>query len=440
MEEGDRISILPLEIKLSILSGVEVRDAVRTSALAQSWRHLWTLLPCLRVAYIRDKLGVPGHDYDMTASATWMGRVHRLLSSLRGPIFHFELTHSGLPYFVDDQSPLFQSLLHLLLLKGGLETFHLSVEWGRAVIFLPSFSSLKRLQLYGCHVILPAAFRGFSRLTTLDLFSVKISNDDLDLLIRTSNNLTTFVKLDCVTSEDSLSVNLNFPLLRHLNFSINESVDEVSVIFAPCLEQAHISLSCTNYNPEKLARMILRLVTSVAVVSSLNLSVDVLEYFSIVALPFNFTFPRLRYLKFLLNIDTMDKKIYDAFIWLIRSMPYLEELEIELRNDDSSHGNSIAILMRELLINKHDGFACLDQTLRSVTISIVGKLDVVSSITMIQFFLLNANVLKLLKIEYLMIYEDALSMIEELQKAEVTSSDAKVVMFDRIYRFTINVK
>ncbi|KAJ4794418.1 F-box family protein [Rhynchospora pubera] len=431
MEEGDRISILPLEIKLSILSRVEVRDAVRTSALAQSWRHLWTLLPCLRVAYIRDKLGVPGHDYDMTTSATWMGRV---------PIFHFELTHSGLPYFVDDQSPLFQSLLHLLLLKGGLETLHLSVEWGRAVIFLPSFSSLKRLQLYGCHVILPAAFRGFSRLTTLDLFSVKISNDDLDLLIHTSNNLTTFVKLDCVTSVDSLSVNLNFPLLRHLNFSINESIDEVSVISAPCLEQAHISLSCTNYNPEKLARMILRLVTSVAVVSSLNLSVDVLEYFSIVALPFNFTFPRLRYLKFLLNIDTMDKKIYDAFIWLIRSMPYLEELEIELRNDDSSHGNGIAILMRELLVNKHDGFACLDQTLRSVTISMVGKLDVVSSITMIQFFLLNANVLKLLKIEYLMIYEDALSMIEELQKAEVTSSDAKVVIFDRIYRFTINVK
>ncbi|KAJ3700923.1 hypothetical protein LUZ61_004628 [Rhynchospora tenuis] len=440
MEETDRISFLPLELKLSILSRVEVRDAVRTSALAQSWRHLWTLLPCLRVAYVRDKLGVPGHDYDMTTSASWMDRVHHLLSSLRGPIFDFELTHSGLPSLVDDQSPLFQSLLDLLLLKGGLKTLDLAIECGDVVIHLPSFSSLKVLQLWGCHVVLPVGFRGFSHLTTLDLNFVTISNDDLNLLIHTSNNLTTWVRLYCVATEDSLSVNLNFPLLRYLDFSITEFIEEVSVISAPYLEQANISLCCTNYNPEKLARIILRLVTSVATISSLDLFVDVLKYFSIVALPFNFTFPRLRCLKFLLNIYTMDKKMYDAFIWLIRSMPYLEELEIELRNDDSSQTNSVAILLRELLVNKHDGFACLDRTLRSVTISMVGKLDVVASITMIQFFLLNANVLKLLKIEYSIIYEDALSMIEELQKAEVISSDAKVVMVDHFYRFTINVK
>ncbi|KAJ3705412.1 hypothetical protein LUZ61_009117 [Rhynchospora tenuis] len=442
MAEADRLSFLPLEIKLSILSRVEVRDAVRTSALAQSWRHLWTLLPCLRVAYTRDKLGVPGYDYDMTTSATWMERVHHLLSSLRGPIFDFQLIHYCLPYFVEDQSPLFQSLLDLGFLKGGLETLDFAIEWVDVVIHLPSFSSLKVLQLSGCHVVLPVGFRGFRRLTTLDLHFVKISNDDLNLLIHTSNNLTTWVRLDCVPSDDSdsLSVHLNFPLLRHLDFSINEFIEEVSVISAPCLEQANISLSCTNYNPEKLARIIFRLLTSVATVSSLDLYVDVLEYLSIVALPFNFTFPRLRCLKFLLNFDTMDHKMYDAFIWLIRSMPYLEELEIELRNGDSSQTNSIATLMRELLVNKHDGFACLDQTLRSVTISMVGKFDVVASIPMIQFFLLNANVLKLLKIEYSMIYENALSMIEELQKADVTSPNAKVVIFDRIYLFTINVK
>ncbi|KAJ3700921.1 hypothetical protein LUZ61_004626 [Rhynchospora tenuis] len=342
-EEADRISFLPLEIKLSILSRVEVRDAVRTSALAQSWRHLWTLLPCLRVAYMGDKLGVPGHDYDMTTSASWMERVHHLLSSLLGPIFDFELTHSGLPYFVDDQSPLFQSLLDLLLLKGGLKKLDLFIDMDHVVINLPSFSSLKVLQLYGCHVILPAGFRGFSHLTKLDLFYVKISNEDLNLLIHTSNNLTDLVRLDCVASEDPLSVNLNFPLMTHLDFSINEFIEEVSVISAPCLEQANISLICTNYNPEKLARMILRLVTSVATISSLDLFIDVLKYFSIVALPFNFTFPRLRCLKFLLNIYTMDKKMYDAFIWLIRSMPYLEELQIELRNDDSSQTNNVAI-------------------------------------------------------------------------------------------------
>ncbi|KAJ1704308.1 hypothetical protein LUZ63_004087 [Rhynchospora breviuscula] len=411
MAGGDRISLLPLEIKISLLSRLDFKYAVRTSALAHSWRHLWTLLPRLHLSSCTDLLGLARSSTDIYFDAIWLDRVVHLVSSLRGPILDFQLAFC---YGADTESvmtPLLCCLLDLLLQKGGVETLHLENFNHRrlAVTYLPCFDALKELNLCNCHLVLPTGFCGFNRLTKLDL---------LDTLISSDHDL-------------SLPVNLSFPLLRHLIFTFT-NFEIVSLISAPCLEKACI-FHCDLYNftSEKLSQVTLRLVTSVSTVSSLTLGFNALEFFSLVALPFNFTFPRLRFLSFDLNVDTVDKRMYDAFIWLLRSMPFLEELEIELEGGDSSQTNGVAILMRELLAKKHDGFACLDRTVRSVTMS-MDKLKVTSSITMAQFFLLNAKVLKELEIAY---ESDGIimpSMIEELQKLEIVSSDAKVVIFDRI--------
>ncbi|KAJ3708807.1 hypothetical protein LUZ61_012512 [Rhynchospora tenuis] len=431
MAEADRISLLPLEIKISVLSRLRVKDAVRTSALSHSWHHVWTLLPCLRLHSLKDRLGLGKHT-DFGFDSIWMERVHHLVSSLRGPILHFQLFYG---YPNQQSAPLLQRLLDLLLQKGGVERLQLcnfNSPRCHEVICLPCFSTVKILSLWGCHLVLPTGFCGFNGLTDLSLVDTQISNDDFNLLIHTSSNLTSSVRLS-IASKDPISVNLSFPLLRHLIFFLTDSVETVSLTSAPCLEKACIFFdrSLINSTSEKLARIILGLVTSVAMVSSLTLGSHSLKYFSLVPLPFNFTFSRLRFLKFFVNIDAMDKRMYDAFLWLLRSMPFLEELEIELWGDDSSQTNGVAILMRELLAKKHDGFACLDRTLRSVTIDMY-KLEVTANITMIQFFLLNAKVLKELKIAYATGAEVMPSMIEDLQKLEIISSDAKVVIFDRI--------
>ncbi|KAJ4808395.1 F-box family protein [Rhynchospora pubera] len=427
MADVDRFSSLPFEIKIHILTHLKIKDAVRTSTLARSWHDLWTHLPCLYLCNTRDTLG-----------NNWIQRAYHLASSLQGPIHWFQLSHSRYCLRPADDSVFIQNLLDLLHQKGGVKMLNLFFEPEvTEAIRLPSFHSLYMLKLWGCHVGLPTGFQGFRCLETLSMCFVQISNDDLNLLLRTSKNLTSLEISNCEATGDPLSVDLSLPFLRHLEFrGAFTAVEKVLVVSAPCLKQAVIGLNYVDYSSQNLAQMMLHLVTSVTTVRSLELSFDILRCFSLVALPFDFTFPCLRCLKFPLNVDTVDKRMCDTFLWLLRSMPFLEELKVELNRDhDYDQADRVAILMKELLVKKHDGFACLERTVTTVTIKMF-QLDVTTSIPIIQFFLLNAKVLKLLKIHYVSgAYSASVmpSMIEELQKlqkADVTSSGAKVMISD----------
>ncbi|KAJ3687973.1 hypothetical protein LUZ61_017137 [Rhynchospora tenuis] len=433
MGGADRISALPEEIKISILSLLDVKYAIRTSALARSWRHLWTHLPCLYIGAYQDQLG----DGSVAVSSDWIERAHHLISSLRGPLLVFKLCHR----FRSHQAPLIQRLLDLLLQKGGVETLNLEFICHRLLVHLPPFHSLKVLQLYQCHVLLPTGFQGFRSLTTLELELVEISNDHLHFLIHTSNNLTTFSGTDFVRSQKPLSINISSPLLRHLKFGIDCSIEKVSVISAPCLEQVeiiHWNRDHTDPSSKKLASAALGLLISVSMVSSLDLNFEILKSLSLVTLPINFTFYRLRSLNVFFFIDCMNKRMCDAFLWLLSSMPFLEELDlIHGDSDDSDQINRVVILMEELLGKKRDGISCFNQTLESVTIRTGG---IMAAINLGKFFLLNAKVLKLMQFQCWKRSHVEPGRIEELQKAEVTSSDAKVVIFCYNEGVTINVK
>ncbi|KAJ4765535.1 F-box/FBD/LRR protein [Rhynchospora pubera] len=465
----DRISFLPEDIKISILSRLEVKDAVRTSVLTRSWRHTWTLLPSLRLGRYLDPLGDTSKNFDSRpVSSTWIKRVRSLVSSLRGPLIHFQLSLR----LDTDPSNLLRRLLDLLLKKGGVQTLDLCFYYSdkltqpvpfffnlprnvpvplrlhsyhsrKVKVWLPPFHSLKVLQLEGCQLILPNEFQGFHSLTTLSLSNVIISNLHLHLLLDTSKNLTTFKfvagDLDLVPD---LSLNISLPLLTNVEFGINEMVDKICLVSTPRLEQAYIYLTSIDSGSEKLARATLGLLTSVSMVSSLHLDCDVLETLSLLALPFSFSFPQLKCLRFFLNVDTFDKRTCDVFHWLLRSMPFLEELHLKLLSF-SQQTEGVATLMRELLVKKQNGISCLDQSLKRVTLSMYLLLKVMTGITVVKFFLLNAKVLKLMKIIYSDVYsddDDALSMKEELKKVGVASSDAKVVMFNITTEVTVNVK
>ncbi|KAJ1684957.1 hypothetical protein LUZ63_016347 [Rhynchospora breviuscula] len=427
--ETDRISFLPREIIIPILSRIELQDAIRTSALARSWRRLWTLLPSLRLGVSQDLFGDDNSDFPVPS--TWIERVHRLVSFLRGPLLVFSLVHN----FESYQSALIQNILDLLLQKGLLQELLLCCFCdpdNRVVLHLPSFQSVKTLELWGCHIILPSGFHGFNCLNSLILHGVEISNDDLHFLIHASNNLTT-LKLSLGDSKHPLSLNISLPLLRYLEFYIFESFEKVSVISAPSLEKACICITSRNfaaYTSQKLARVTLGLLTSVAMVSSLHLGPDVFKSQSLVALPFNFTFIGLRCIKCSLDINAMDKRMHDVFIWLIRSAPFLEELDLWVTITRQT--NRDALLIKELLLKEQDGISCLNQTLTSITIDtniFNDPINLVPFITLVKFFLLNAKVLKLLKILHLNPFEP--SMIVELQEAKMTSSHAKLVFFNR---------
>ncbi|KAJ4795134.1 F-box/RNI-like/FBD-like domains-containing protein [Rhynchospora pubera] len=424
MAEAGGISLLPLDIIIKILSHLlQFKDVVRTSAVARSWRHLWTLVPSLRLCCHRDRLG---DTLDFSTSSdvcSWVERVNRLISSSRVPLVDFELTLTVKARNIGAQlSPLLLSLFELLLQKGGgLVTLYLHFSSPDVAINLPYFHALKVLKLNSCHVILPTDFRGFNHLTTLKMHAVQISNDDLNLLIRQSCNLTTLLVHGCGNSTNPLSINISLPLLRHLDFIIDEYVEKVLVISAPCLEEARFSEAWEDDYNLMLGWLILELVSSVPMVSSLELSLNVRQYFSLVTLP---TFPRLRCLKFPLYINIKDKRTYDALIWLLRSMPFLEELHLLL----FAYSSRAGILQRELLVKKHDDLSCLNQTLKTVRIRSELLGVVMTSITVVKFFMLNAKVLKLMKIEYCRGSEIEPRMVEELEESELTSSDAEVII------------
>ncbi|KAJ3691503.1 hypothetical protein LUZ61_020667 [Rhynchospora tenuis] len=431
MAKVDRISLLPEEIKISILSRLEVKDALRTSTLARSWRHIWTLLPSLRLGCYLDPLGDTSKDFNTRpVSSSWIRRVSRLISSLQGPFLLFELS------LILDIIPsnLLQSILDLLFQKDGVQTLHLHCFYPnrllpKVIVRLPLFHSLKVLGLSGCQLVLPDEFRGFHCLTTLSLSDVKIPNHRLQLLLDTSKNLTSFMfSAQDLDLTPDLSVNISLPLLTRVQFGINEMVDNICLVSTPHLEEAHIFVN--NPVSENLARVILRLLTDVSMVSSLHLDCDNLKALSLLGLPFSFSFPQLKCFKFFLNVDNMDNRTCDVIYWLLKSMPFLEELNIETEG--------VASLMRELLLTRQNGVPWLDQTLKSVIINICLSLNVMTGITMVKFFLQNAKVLKLMKILYQ--DDERLSIIEELQKEEVASSDAKVVMFNIKTEVTVNVK
>jgi hypothetical protein len=269
-DDCDWISDLPVDIKISILSRLDVKSAIRASALARSWCHLWTLLPSLRLGEFLDNIdGANGVTYD------WLERVYHLLSSLRGPLLKFYLFHD----FTDDQSVLLQRILDLLLHKGGVENLLFYNYKHRLVLRLPSFHSLKELCLNRCHIALPTGFRGFKLLATIFLIEVEISNNDLHSLIHKSNSLTDFSGFQfSVVSGNPLTLNFSCPLLRHLEFEINNSIEEVSGFSAASLERASISVRMsTGSKPENVARLTLELLSRVATVSVLELNYRVLS-------------------------------------------------------------------------------------------------------------------------------------------------------------------
>ncbi|KAJ4733067.1 FBD-associated F-box protein [Rhynchospora pubera] len=428
MAGADRISALPEETKVFILSLLSFTDAVRTSVLSRSWRYLWTFLQHFNF------------DLDFgegpVCSTEDLGR---LLSSLRGPIFHFSLQC----FLLAHQSSCVQHFLDLLFQKDGLG--NLCVHCGGTVpqVLLPSFRLLKDLDLQWIDIILPDDFAGFEQLTSLKLHSVCISQTDMQSLIDGSKKLMSielsferlFTSQEDAAGEQPCSVIINCPLLKYLRFDFGEVKVEPQIISAPCLENVYVSASADyDFTREEFARVgaaALKFMPDIAHVWHLSLNFEVLMCLSKVDVPrtLRVHFRQLQCLKLIGPMYYVDERMFQVLHCLIRSMPFLENLELQCHEPPEYVDYAHNLHRRPLNeYKKEDGYLCLDQTVRRVAISVENLRVLKDLMWMINFILLNANFLEVMKITY---YNDESKvesrMLKELCAVEKASTDARVV-------------
>jgi hypothetical protein len=231
----DRLSSLPAELQDEILVRLDLRDAVRTSALSRTWRDLWKSLSVLSLSF---------------PVGTQPSVVDSILLPYIGPrvsLFDFCVNEASVGR-IDDWL--------VALSRCRVESIHISNRLGSCDYFnlhssIFSLGDLVSLRLEGCNIPpLPVGFAGFPALQELDLAFVNFpSNEDkqLEAIIRRSPLLhTLFMCNVCIPDGYPDSV-IEAPNLRVLSF-VSEYDYGWRFGELPCLEYADIdALFCPQH-------------------------------------------------------------------------------------------------------------------------------------------------------------------------------------------------
>ncbi|KAJ8628110.1 hypothetical protein MRB53_021417 [Persea americana] len=201
--ERDRISNLPDEILVHILSFLQMKDAVRTSILSNRWRYLWTWNSSLDFSYCKPAF------------------IDRCLDLHRAP----KLRSLKLYYniFCCDTEPEALSRLLRYAATHSVEELYLFLAYPyhyNYPLSLFECQTLTQLTLRDGKLNLPVNFRGFKSLVTLCLGRVFIKEEVLCTLISTCDLLENLEVIGCSFSEKRLRISAtNSSRLRNLKIT-----------------------------------------------------------------------------------------------------------------------------------------------------------------------------------------------------------------------------
>uniref|UniRef100_A0A0D9YT91 Uncharacterized protein n=1 Tax=Oryza glumipatula TaxID=40148 RepID=A0A0D9YT91_9ORYZ len=151
-ESLDRLSSLPPELKVAILSKLNVVDAIRASILSSAWRNVWTTLPHI-ILFDTYRISGTLRSY-LNAYDRWM----HMLSRKKPSSITIEFSCGN---YYKISSCLF------------------------------SISDLEYLQIERCIISLPRQFEGFKQLTVLNLKYFSSTDSDINNLISSCPRLNT---------------------------------------------------------------------------------------------------------------------------------------------------------------------------------------------------------------------------------------------------------
>ncbi|XP_055828507.1 F-box/FBD/LRR-repeat protein At1g13570-like isoform X2 [Solanum dulcamara] len=313
----DALSYLPDNIIDVILMCLPCKDAVRTSILSKKWRYHWCRLTKLE---LDESLWKTKKDL-LNPTIKFTKIMYQLLTLHEGPITKFTLDVVHLA-----SCPNIDNFIYFLS-RNDIQHLELHLPL-RKEYKLPSLlftcSQLRHLSLCYCSIQHPSAFQGFDKLISLNLWEVNISSELLGSLIAHCPSLEE-LELDIADKSDTIEIKA--PMLRLFDLSGN--------ISSICLKNVPRLVKVLLYGDYIKAEDL-----DFAKVFESCPSLEHLLFFSLdsafsagagyeapTRLPLNLNSVKRFYLP---DVMLVESYMLSYALCLIRSFPYLENLEIEV--------------------------------------------------------------------------------------------------------------
>lgn len=409
----DVLSNLPEKLIDDILLCLPLGDAVRTSILSKNWRYNWCRLPQLK---LDQTLWETTNDL-ISPTVRFTDVIYHLLTLHAGPISKFILS------IIDPVD--FSKIDNLIyfLSRSGIQHLVLQLPTGNLYKLPSSFFTclqLRHLTLQRCLVCPPPEFKGFGRLISLELSQVTISTEALGSFISRCSLLEHLV---LEHSDNANHMEINAPKLRSFVF-----IGNIHFIHLKCVpllakvshESIASSVKAGNYD-----------------LAAFFKSIPALEHLDWDYSNFRFMFAgpgevptklpsTLNCLKRLyLSEICLEELVEVAWaLCLLRSSPYLEELEIKGPGDPS--GELLAYVSWAAVDEIPASFSDVTYNyLRAVKIKGVAGAGV--EMQLIKILLAKSPVLVRMVIDPDVKGDQSLKVLAEITKFQRASPKAEVV-------------
>ncbi|KAJ0986950.1 hypothetical protein J5N97_005306 [Dioscorea zingiberensis] len=317
----DRISFLPENVIETILMGIPLRDAVRTSILSTIWRYRWKNLPQI----VFDEKSFPLSKWRTRSDFEnkMVKSIDQVLLLHVGQIHKFTLD-------IDLNSLSDIDRWILFLSRNGIKELTLAIRWNYVFYKLPSclFSckEITRLELHNCKIRLPERFTGLSNLTVLKLQYVNITVENFQHLISSSSRLEELVLKELYSCPQ-----LRICSQKLVHFSIDAWCDELYLESAPILATASILLRGESCMEAPIYGAECNLIKVLGRLPSLVL-VEVMDGVP-VRLPMT---TQLKHIAIDINFDSVEDIL--SALCVFRSSPFLKVLNIKVFLDKYATG------------------------------------------------------------------------------------------------------
>ncbi|XP_076897280.1 FBD-associated F-box protein At5g60610-like [Bidens hawaiensis] len=240
VEGTDRLSSLPDDLIHKILSFLDITDAIGSSVLSPRWRYIWTSMPYLRLSS-EDFTKLPAFSKfvaNVLSRRDNLAEVYSVELSFRCTVS--QAVKRFLSYAVSHNV---QQLSMVCFPEKDFK-FPLSLVSSRSLkhLSLTAYNSYRnRRRCFRSYSITPTSICELPALTTLDLHSVAICNDEADTCVGIFSKCANLknLALSNFTTMGSDCFSIRHPRLSNLTLEHDRDVKMVNVV-APQLENLTI--------------------------------------------------------------------------------------------------------------------------------------------------------------------------------------------------------